>query len=430
MIDRSKSPDLSTFVDLKFDYPTYVTLNNGIKVYIVNSGDQDVCKLDMLYRGGLLEETMPLQSMALASMLVHGSNEYTSEQMSEWLDYNGAYMNAMSHDNFTQVSLNSLNSNLENVLPALRSVLLSPSIPEQEFDLLKMQIKSAYRNAKERVKYLSQMSCRGLYFGKKHPFAHMICDEDVERLTRDDVKAFHAEYYKPENCVMILSGKVGDKELSLLDKYYGIETCHGAASQINAIERTPSDTYNVLVNKEDALQSSVYMIHGSIPRNHHDYIKLRILITALGGYFGSRLMQNIREEKGYTYGISSMLVGRRGDAKIVISSECDTKYTYPLISEVNNEIKKLQNELMPIEELDMVKNCMLSDLAKTLDSPLSMASVVSSNILYSTGVDYFNRQAEEINRVSPEELLAVANKYIDADKFYIAIAGDEKQLKI
>ena len=123
---------------------------------------------------------------------------------------------------------------------------------------------------------------------------------------------------------MILSGKVGDKELSLLDKYYGIETCHGAASQINDIERTPSDTYNVLVNKEDALQSSVYMIHGSIPRNHHDYIKLRILITALGGYFGSRLMQNIREEKGYTYGISSMLVGRRGDAKIVISSECDS----------------------------------------------------------------------------------------------------------
>jgi predicted Zn-dependent peptidase len=157
---------------------------------------------------------------------------------------------------------------------------------------------------------------------------------------------------------------------------------------------------------------------------------LRILVTALGGYFGSRLMQNIREDKGYTYGINAMLVGRRSGAKIVITSECDTAYTYLLVREVENEIRRIQDKLMSEEELDTVKNNMLSDLAKTLDSPFSMASCVSSNIIFSTGEDYFNRQIAEITKITTKELQEVANKYLDVSKFYTAIAGDEKQLKL
>ena len=149
MIDRTKSPALHSFVDLKFDYPKYVTLSNGVRLYVLNYGDQDVSRLEIFYRGGVLEEDKPLQAMVLASMLVHGSDEYSSEQVSEILDYNGSYMNASCQDHYTQITLSSLNQNFENVLPVLKSVLSSPVIPEQEFQLLMSQIKSAYRNARE-----------------------------------------------------------------------------------------------------------------------------------------------------------------------------------------------------------------------------------------------------------------------------------------
>ena len=429
MVDRCKCPELGKFENLSFDYPSYVTLSNGVKLYVLNYGDQEVNRLEIIYRGGLMEEDKPLQAMALASMLVHGSDKYTSEEVSELLDYNGAYMNATSHDNFTHVSLNSLNKNFENLLPVIKSILDSPSIPIQEFALFKSQVKSAYRNARERVKYLSQMAARGLYFGTNHPLAHMISDNDVDNLSAEDVKAFHSHYYRPENSVMILSGKIGDSELSVVDKYFGQDKCGDSKTQLNLWYPEPSTPGVTIVNKEGALQSSVYMIHEAVPRSHQDYIKLRILITALGGYFGSRLMQNIREDKGYTYGISSMLVGRRIGAKVVISSECDTIYTYSLIEEVKNEIKKLQEELISEEELQMVKNCMLSDLAKTLDSPFTMASCVSSNIQFSTGEDYFNKQVSEINEITPQILKNVANKYLNIDNFHIAIAGNEKELK-
>ena len=430
MLDRSISPKITSFTDLKFDYPGFVTLSNGVKLYVLNSGDQDVNKFEVIFRGGLLEETKPLQSFVLASMLIHGSAEYTSQDVAEILDYNGSQFSATNHDNFTHISLNSLNKNFDTVLPVLKSILYGPSIPEREYNLLGSQIKSAYQTARQRVKYLSQMAGRKLYFGEKHPFSHMICDEDVDNLAIEDILSFHHKYYKPENCVMVLSGKVDEKEIALIDKYFGQAPNLSDISEFVECERISSATKSVVVDKEGALQSSVYMLQEAIPRNHPDYIKLRILITALGGYFGSRLMQNIREDKGYTYGINAMLVGRRSGAKIVITSECDTAYTYLLVREVENEIRRIQDKLMSEEELDTVKNNMLSDLAKTLDSPFSMASCVSSNIIFSTGEDYFNRQIAEITKITTKELQEVANKYLDVSKFYTAIAGDEKQLKL
>lgn len=430
MVDRSKCPELRSFDDLRFDYPEYITLPNGIKLYVLNYGDQEVNRLELIFKGGSLEEDKPLQSMVLASMLVHGSEEYSSEDVSELLDYNGSHMTACSQEHFTQVVLNSLNQNFENVLPVLKSVVTAPAIPEHEFGLLISQIKSAYRNARERVKFLSQMAIRGLYYGEDSVYAHIITDEDVVALTIDDIKAFHTKYMRPENCEIILSGKVSEKEIALVEKFFGNDSCGSNDTELKVLERCPSHKREIIVNREGALQASIHMTHEAVSRRHPDYIKLRILVTALGGYFGSRLMQNIREDKGYTYGIVASLLGHRNGAEVMISSECDTAYTYLLIDEVKNEVRKLQEELISEEELEIVRSYMLSDLAKTLDSPFSIASLVGSNILYTTGEDYFNNQVNELLSITPEELKRVANEYLNVDKFYIAIAGDEKQLKL
>ncbi len=429
-LDRSISPELTTFKDLRLDFPNYITLSNGIKLYVVNSGDQEVNRLEVLYRGGLFDEDKPLQSFALASMLIHGTKQHTSKNVAEILDYNGSYVNATSHENYTHISCTSLNRNFISVLPLLKDILAEPSIPEREFEVLKSQVKSAYQNARERVKYLSQMEARKLYFGDCHPLSHIIVDEDVDNLSSDDVRRFHSRFYKPENCTLVLSGKIDDKELNLVESIFGKDELINEVASISIANKMSGDERISVVNKDGALQSSIYMIHEAIPRSHPDYIKLRILVTALGGYFGSRLMQNIREDKGYTYGINAMLVGRRGGAKIVISSECDTAYTYSVIEETQKEIIKLQQELVEDWELEIVKNCMLSDLAKTLDSPFSMASCVTSDLLYCTGEDYFNRQVSEIMNIDARMLQDVANKYLNVNNFYIAIAGNEKQLKL
>lgn len=430
MLDRSIAPELRSFEDLSFDYPQYITLSNGLKLYVVNSGDQEVSKFEMICRGGLLEESKPLQSFALSSMLVHGTTEMSSSDVSEMLDYNGAYMNATSADNYTHISLNSLNKNINEVLPLLRSLIENPAIPEREFEVLKAQVKSAYQTAREKVKYIAQVAGRQMYFGENHPIAYAITDNDVDGLTRADVLDFHKKFFRPENMILVMSGKVGDKEIECIEKCFGVESITNQPNELRSVERTPSANRQSVVHKEGALQSAVYMMHEAVPRNHPDYINMRFLVTALGGYFGSRLMQNIREDKGYTYGINSMLIGRKSGSKVVIASECDNVYPEPLIEETRKEILRLQNELMCDEELEIVRNCMLSDLAKTLDSPFSMASCVSSNILYGTGEDYYNRQVRDIKNITAKKLLEVANEQLNVDEFYVSVAGDKKQLTL
>lgn len=430
MLDRSVAPELKSFDDLRFDYPHYVTLSNGLKLYVVNNGDQEVNKFEIICRGGLLEERKALQSFALSSMLVHGTAELSSNDVAEILDYNGTYMSATNTDNFMHISLNSLNKNFDEVLPVLRSLVECPAIPEREFEVLKTQVKSAYQTAREKVKYLAQVAGRQLYFGENHPIAHAITDNDVDSITREDIFDFHKEYLRPENMIFVLSGKVGDEEIRCVDENFGKYRLSGKPSEFSMVEREPSTRKRVVVNKEGALQSAVYMLQEAVPRSHPDYIYLRFLITALGGYFGSRLMQNIREDKGYTYGINSMLIGRRIGSKVVIVSECDNAYVEPLIEETHKEILRLQSELMCEEELEIVRNNMLSDLAKTLDSPFSMALCVSTNLIYNTGEDYFNRQVRDIKNITAQKLLEVANKHLDVNKFYVSVAGNERQLAI
>ena len=178
------------------------------------------------------------------------------------------------------------------------------------------------------------------------------------------------------------------------------------------------------IKKKGAVQSAIKIRIGAIPRSHPDYIPLRILITALGGYFGSRLMKNIREEKGFTYGISASLSGRRHEGYIDIETQCDSAYTWKVIDEISAEISRLQHEPLGREELLKVKKYIISSLTKVLDTPSARADYASTDFLYGTGADYFNRQVEITDRITPEELTEVARLHLKPDSALQIVAGD------
>ena len=183
-----------------------------------------------------------------------------------------------------------------------------------------------------------------------------------------------------------------------------------------------------IVDKPGAIQAAVSMAIQAIGRNHPDYLALRVLCTVLGGYFGSRLMSNIREDKGYTYGINAFLSGREQDGFVGVSTECDVHYTWQLIDEVKYEMQRLRDQLIPEAELALVRQYMLSDQVKTLDTPFSLASYVASTLLYGVYPEYFNRQIETILNITPQRLQQVAQAYLDLDRLRIVIAGDKSQL--
>ena len=176
------------------------------------------------------------------------------------------------------------------------------------------------------------------------------------------------------------------------------------------------------------MQSAIVMMIKAIPRKHPDYFKLRVLVTVLGGYFGSRLMSNIREDKGYTYGINSSLSGRAFDGYIGISTECDTQYTWQVIEETKKEMRRLQEEPIPQQELDIVKRHMLSDLVKTLDTPFNIGGYIGNMFCYGVYPEYFNEQVQEIINVTSDQLLTIAQRYFDLEKLRVVIACDKNKL--
>ena len=423
-IDYTQQPPLKSFGKVTLDFPQSEVLQNGVKIYVVNGGDQDVNKIEVIFRGGAFEEDTPLQSTMMSSMLVHGSNTYTSLEVAEKLDFYGSWFGARSFDNHTLISLHSLNRCFPDTLPMLVDLIFNPSFPEKEFELLRHKLIGAYRTARDKVKYMAMTEANRMYFGDGHPLATDIQDSDIERITIDDLRRFHKKYYHPSNCTVILSGKIGDKEIGLVKDAFGNMREDSAADAFGSCPLNISDDRFKLIDKQDAVQAAVSMMIPAIPRSHPDYIGLRVLVMALGGYFGSRLMSNIREDKGYTYGISAMLLGRRDGACIAINSECGNQYVGPLIEEVKHEIERLRKEPIPDGELEMVKSYLMSELVKMLDTPFSIASYVESTELFGVSPDYFNRQVECVNTITPGELQDMAVKYLNTDDLITVVAGN------
>ena len=282
---------------------------------------------------------------------------------------------------------------------------------------------------RHRTKYLAGVEMRRLYYGDGHP---LVADVDPTRLVQlplDDVKAFYRKFYHPAGCQLILSGKVSDQMLQLTDDAFSQwVTAQSSPEAERPLNITPSPQMLLVVDLPDAIQAAVAMTIRAVGRNHPDYLPLRVLCTVLGGYFGSRLMSNIREAKGYTYGISAFLSGREDDGYIGVNTECDVRYTWQVVDEVKREMQRLREELISPDELNLVRQFMLTDQVKTLDTPFSIASYVASTLLYGVYPEYYNRQIETILTITPEQLKQIAEKYLDLNQLRIVIAGDKAQL--
>lgn len=429
MVNRSIRPRISTFDNLELAFPQQVKLNNGITCWIVDGGEDEMVRTYVYFGGGSMMESKPAQSLLTALMLLEGHQGSTASQVAEKFDYYGARKSADSYDFNTEVVLTSLNDNFEQTMQLLFNCIKNPLFPQEEFEVLKRRLIGNIQILDQRVKYIASSEMKRLYYGDNHPLGHKITVDDIISLTRDDLVSFHNTYYNPSNCKLIIAGRVTNEILQQVNNTIGSwhnDNCLCPTAQWHT---NPSSEMLTIVDKPGAMQSGIRMRIQAISRKHPDYIPLRILIMAFGGYFGSRLMSNIREDKGYTYGINASLLGTHYDGCIDISTECATCHTINVINEVKAEMKLLRNTLIPEDELETVKQHMYSALAKTHDTPFNIAGYVSSTILFGVYPQYHNDHIKCLDAITPQQLRDIACKYLVEDKLRIVIAGDQSEIK-
>lgn len=425
--DRTTPPALHDYPDLTFEMPHWQRLANGIHLCVVDHGDVDVCKVDVFVGGGLFEQKKRYVPMLLSYMLAKGTKHYTSDEIAEQMDFYGASLSASVCDHCCKATLRCANGSLEHLMPIFYDMLTAPTFPQNELDKLVDRIVASAAIYAQRVSVMASTRLSQMYYGAESPLANECDAEGARKVTVDDLYDFYNRHFAPGNCRVVVSGRVTEKVLAEVQQW--LERWQDRPyAKPELWHRNPENAGLQIIDKANAMQTGVAIAIDAIGRSHPDYITLRILITALGGYFGSRLVSNIREDKGYTYGIQSYLIGRGEDGYIGISTECATQYTQNVLSEIRYEMRRLREELIGADELQMVKNHMLTDLVKTFDTAFAMAGYVESTICYGVAPDYFNEQFKQVKRVTPEQLRDAARRYLVEDNMRIALAGDCKML--
>ncbi len=425
LLDRSIAPVVHDLENFQLRPPVRTTFPNGIPLTVVKAGEQEVVRIDILFRGGRWQQSHKLQALFANRMLREGTHTYTAAEIASKLDYYGAWLELSSSSDYAYITLYSLNKYIAQTLEVLESLVKEPLFPEKELQTVLSVNLQQYQVNTTKVDFLAHRSLLESLYGAQHPCGQSVVEEDYRCVTSGMLRSFYEEHYHSGNCSVFLSGQVTDDIIRRVEASFGTEPFGrtGRLTITPGYSIAPVAGKRFFSERDDALQSAIKLGTTTITRHHPDYLKLRVLICLFGGYFGSRLMSNIREEKGYTYGISSGILFYPGSGALIISTEADHEYVEPIIREIYHEIDKLQNELVPAQELAMVRNYMLGEMCRNYESPFSLSDAWIFAHTFGLPDDYYTRSLEAVKEVKAEEIRELASQYLCKETLKEVIAG-------
>ena len=349
----------------------------------------------------------------------------TSAQIAEKLDYYGAWLELSSSVNYGFITLYSLNKYFSRTLSVIAEMVKTPLFPIKELSVVADTNKQQFLVNSTRVEMIARKQLNRALFGAEHPFGRYAVAEDYDRITPEVLHDFYRKYYHSGNCSVYISGKVTPDIIRSVEENLGNEAWGEVKDKpvMQAVVPRTTSEKHLFVEREDALQSSLKMGSFVMERHHPDFLKARVMVTLFGGYFGSRLMSNIREEKGYTYGIGAGIVSYPDSGILIISTEAANEYINPIITEVYREMDKLCKEPVPQEELEMVKNYMLGDLCRSYEGPFSLSDAWI--YIETAGLDdkFFIRSLDAIRGITREEIQRLAQTYFCKENLIEVVAG-------
>lgn len=420
MLDRTVPPIIKDAVDFDYVLPSIerVKLDNGTMLYWLNSGVQDVVEIDWVFRAGLWWEQKRSVAQATATLLRNGTRNKTAAEIHEALELYGAQLKTSAGSDYSTVTLYSMTRHLPVILPIVLEILLEATFPESELEIHKRNTIQRLLVNLRQGEFVANQQIDALLFGEEHPYGRYTKQAHIEALQSDDLRNFYQLNYTFSDAVMFMGGKVGEREVKLINSLFGSINSSKVTKDDLAFPVTPTQqNVHRIENDANAVQGAI-RIGRHFPNRHHlDYTPMVVLNTLFGGYFGSRLMSNIREEKGYTYGIYSSLSPEIHGGTLVIQTETGVSVVEDAIKEVYHEMDILCSEPASDDEVLLVKNYLLGGLLGDLDGPFSILRRWRSLILNGFTEEHFYNNVETYKTITPADLQALAQKYLVKDSF-------------
>lgn len=423
ILDRKTAPESRAVDHINLFRPEKTTLPNGCNLFKFDSGDQELVRIEWIFNNLQFDPQKPLLNNAVNTMLTDGTESLTAAEIADKIDFYGAFLSVDYGFEQSQVTLYSLNKHLSKTLPVVKDVLTNSIFPQKELETyIRNQQQKLQVNLKKNDVVARRTFNKAIYGDTIYGLNTEV--ETYNSLKREDMLAHFKQMYQPSNCTLIIAGKANPSAVELLSDIFG-SNWENPSTQANTTQPDLSHATErfYFVERPEALQSAIRIGTPFINRQHPDFPAVQVLNTVLGGYFGSRLMNNIREDKGYTYGIGAGIVSYRQGGALFIATEVGADVCKAAITEIEKEIDLLKTELIPEDELNLVRNYMMGSLLGSLENVFSHADKFKN--LYFAGMDYeyYDRYTEIVKNVTADELLKLANKYLDFDNFYKVIVG-------
>ena len=425
-IDRSIRPAIHPVPLLPIPQVNRTFLKNGIELVTLDTkSDNQVARIIFSWENGCWDSSTLPESILASQLVINGNKNLSASEMADLIDNSGATIGTdiSSHNN--SISILTLQRNIREILPQVIDCINTPLFPEDEFKTLKERLGATRATEETRVTFqaekLDQIQC----FGERHPATRIYSQEEMQAASLEKITDTHRFLKGNQPPVVFVVGSLTQDFMTILTKQLQNISCKpGLIPSPKILPPIPSGPSSPLYHyMPDALQSAIKISVPTVGRSHPQYQEIRLMTIALGGYFGSRLMSNIREEKGLTYGINAALFGYREGAFINISCQCDNRYVNRVIEEIDNEIEKLATVPMENEELETVRQIATGSLLSTLDTPFNVMDYYVTQRHVHTPHNYFELQQKAIIEMTPERIMKSASDYLAGKSKLISIAG-------
>jgi len=414
-VDRIAAPIIKDAIDFNIQLKPYhkFTLDNGVEVYAYEGGAQEVVLVDLVFYAGNSFEQKNWVAAATNFLLKNGTSTKTSFEITDAFEFYGAHLNRSCTNETATVTLHCLSKHYQEVIPLMGEIIAEATFPEKEIAILKQnQIQRLLLNLKK-GDFIANRLIDEYLFGFDHPYGKYSVEQHYKNINREDLVTFYEQYYKQGKCVIFIAGKFPATMEPLLNKYIGQLPLNKKEikEQVHPIVSATQKKYSI-VNDTASVQGSIRLARHFPNRHHPDFPAAQVLNNIFGGFFGSRLMSNIREDKGYTYGIHSYLQNYMHAGAWMVSTDAGKDVCKATIEEVYKEMKILRETLVKEEELKLVKNYMLGALLGDLDGPFQIISRWKTYLLNDLTEDYFYNTIKVVRSVTSEELQVLAEKYL------------------
>ncbi|MFR9534831.1 MAG: pitrilysin family protein [Rikenellaceae bacterium] len=408
-------------MDISLQNATVRKCPNGVKIYTLHTDEFEVLRLSFIFGAGSVHQSSPFVASAVANLLSEGGEGMTAHQIAEKLDYYGSYYDVNIDRDYTYINFCSLTKFVEPTLEVAEQIILHPSFPTAEVETYAAKRKQRLTIERKRIETKAREEFARSLFGGDHPYGITSPTEAYDTLTQESVVEFYKSHYCAQNCFVVCSGKVTEREMELIERVVSAIPKGDEVPKVHFPEVTSRPYFKV--EDSAAVQSSIRIGRRLFTRSHPDFLGMQVVATILGGYFGSRLMQTLREQRGYTYGVVSALVNFASEGYIAVATQVGSEVAEDALALIYEEIEKLRAEEVEEQELTMVKHIMAGEMMRILDGPFGIADVTIENILCECDNSIIAKNLERIELITPAEVLRLAKKYLKREDLITVIAG-------